>query len=142
MYSYARLPLSDVAQLALHRCVECTYYTDETCCNEIAVISYSYEFLDDFVTPKPTVYSFLAEFFRWTLKNKHNEEVETIIANGTALEEMASKYKPTIQSLQHTDDESAKDESVSTVECKDNCSWMQQKFNPKNHPLELMVSFK
>ena len=131
-----------MAQLALHRCVERTYYIDGKSSSEIAVISYSYEFLDDFFTPKPTVYSFLAEIFRWTLKNKHNEGVETIMANDTALEEMAPKYKPTIQSLQHTDDESAKDKSVSVVECDDNCSWLQEKFNPKNHPLELMVSFK
>ena len=131
-----------MAQLALHQCVERTYHTDEKCSNEIAEICYSYEFLDDFVTPKPTVYSFLAEFFRWTPKNKHNEGVETIITNDIALEEVAPKYKPTVQSLQHTDDESAKDESVSMEECEDNCSWMQEKFNPKNHPLELMVSFK
>ena len=128
-----------MAQLALHRCVECTYYTGERSSSEIATICYSYEFLDDFVTPKPTVNSFLAECFRSDSKDKHYEGVETIISNGTSLEEISPKFNPTVQSLQYVDEESAKDESM--LECGDNCSWLQERFDPKNHPLELMVSF-
>ena len=128
------LPLSDVAQLALHQCVERTYYTDGNGCSKIATICYSYEFLDDFVTPKPTVKSFLAEFFQ-QYPSKGNE---TIMTNETPYEEMETKFKPTVQCLQHADDESAKE--MSLLECEDNCSWEQEKFNPNNHPLELMVS--
>ena len=134
------LSILDVAQLALHRCVECTYCTDGKSSNRIAEICYSYEFLDDFITPKPTVNSFLVEFFGRHAVDKHIEESETIIANQIALEEMAPKYKPTVQSVRYTNDETAKDKPV--LECEDNSSWLQEKFDPKNHPLELMVSFK
>ena len=129
-----------MAQLALHQCVECTYYTDEKNSNEIAEICYSYEFLDDFVAPKPTVNGFLSECFRSDSKDKHYAGVETIIPNGTALEEMAPKFSPTVQSLQYADDESAKDKSM--FDRGNNFSWLQERFDPKNHPLELMVSFK
>ena len=128
-----------MAQVALHRCVERTYYTDEKCSNEIAEICYSYEFLDDFVTPKPTLNAFLTEFFRWHPESKHSEGAETVIINETALEEMAPKFKPTVESLKCTDDESAKDKPL--LECGDNYCWLQEKFNKQNHPLELMVSF-
>ena len=94
--------------------------------------------MDDFVTPKPTVNAFLAQFFRWDPEGKHSEEAETVIANEIALEEMAPKFTPTVQSLKCTGDESAKDKQL--LECGDNHSWLQEKFNKKNHPLELMVS--
>ena len=132
--------LLDVAQLALHQCVECTYCTDGKSSSEIATICYSYEFLDDFVTPKPTVNSFLVECFGRHPTDKYNERSETIIPNETALEEIVPKFNPTVQDLQYTDYESAKEQPVSDY--GDNYYWLQEKFDPKNHPLELMVSFK
>ena len=129
------LNLLDVAEIALHRCVERTYQTDEHGSSEIAEISYSYEFLDDFTTPKPTLIAFLSDIFHCNPWKKRDKVAKDLLSNEIALES-----PPTVQNSEHNDDESAKDETV--LESEDAYSWLQGKYNRKNHPLELMVSFK
>ena len=127
----------DVAEFALHRCVECVYETDDKGGHEIAKMHYSYEFLDDFVTPKPTLNAFMADVCQWK-RDKHKRMVEEAHPAEIGLEDISPK-SPTVQGTQHINDESARDEPV--LESKDE-HWLQEKFNQKNHPLELMVSFK
>ena len=128
-----------MAEVALHRCVECTYQTDEHGSSEIAEICYSYEFLDDFITPKPTLNAFLSDIFHWNSGNKHDKVAGEVFSNEIALEYNASNSTPTIKRPRHIDDENAEDKH--TLECGDKNNWLQEKFNRKNHPLELMVSF-
>ena len=125
-----------MAEFALHRCVEHKYQINEdTGLNEIAAIEYSYEFLDDFVTPKPTLNAFMTDLFRWNHDDKHKRMVEDTHPAEIGLETLSPKAPYT----QHTqrDNDSIGDEMI--LESSDE-NWLQEKFNQKNHPLELMVS--
>ena len=128
-----------MAELALHRCAERTYTTDEKVANDIDEITYSYEFLDDFLTPKPTINSFMADIFQW----KHEEKDDNMVTEPTPdeipLTYIPPKAVPTIDDSHtlHRDDEGVKDKPV--LECEDQNSWLQEKFSLDNHPLELMV---
>lgn len=126
----------DVAEFALHQCVERFYEADDKGCCHIAKIRYSYEFLDDFITPKPSLYAFLADMFRWNHEHKH-EKIEHGLRSEIALGKVEPKSEPTVQGTQCVDDEGATDEPK--LECDDK-NWLQ-KFSQTNHPLELMVSF-
>ena len=133
--------LLDVAEHALHQCVECKYNPDGKGGSEVTEICYSYEFLDDYVTPKPTLNAFMADIFQWRPEDKHKKMVEEGATDEMAMGEyVPPKSTPTVQGLQHIDDETAKDRPKYEREDGDN-DWLQQKFNRKNHPLELMVSF-
>ena len=127
-----------MAEVALHRCVECTYQIDEHGSSEITEICYSYEFLDDFITPKPTLNAFLSDIFHWNSGNK-DKVAKGALSNEITLECNASKSTPTVKSPQHINDENAEEKYM--LECGDENNWLQEKFNQKNHPLELMVSF-
>ena len=123
-----------MAEFALHRCVEYKYKSDDKGGSEIVEIEYSYEFLDDFVTPKPTLNAFMADLFRWNRDDKHERMVEEDTHPAEiALETLSS---PKIPYTRH-DSESIGDEMI--LESSDE-NWLQEKFNQKNHPLELMVS--
>ena len=134
------LTLLDVAELALHQCVDLRYETNDKGSCEISEITYCYEFLDDFVTPKPTLNAFLADIFRWRPENRHDRIVEEAMKDDIVLENIPTKATatPTVQSIQHGVDETAKNR----LEDSEDDSWLQEKFNRKTHPLELMVSFK
>ena len=128
-----------MAELALHRCAERTYTTDEKLANDIDEITYSYEFLDDFLTPKPTINSFMADIFQWRHEEKYDNMVTEPTPDEIALTYIPPKAVPTIDKLQilHRDDEGVKNKPV--LECKDQISWLQEKFSLNNHPLQLMV---
>ena len=125
-----------MAELALHRCVERKYETDHEGSQKITEMQYSYEFLDDFVTPKPTLNALLTDFCQWKRDDTHERMVEDAHPAEIGLDDISPK-SPTVQGTQHIDDDDARDEPE--LESKDD-HWMQKKFNQKNHPLELMVS--
>ena len=129
----------DVAELALHRCAQRTYTTDEKDANDIDEITYSYKFLDDFLTPKPTINSFMADIFQWKHKEKNDKMVTEPIPDEIPLMYIPPKAVPTIHNSQtlYKDDVSIKDKPV--LKCEDQSSWLQEKFSLNNHPLELMV---
>ena len=125
----------------MHRCVERTYHTDEHGSSEIAEICYCYEFLDDFITPKPTLNGLLSDIFHWNREaNKDNKMDKDATTDEIALDYVAPKATPTVQELHRANGESTTLNRLLHGEDED--SWLQKKYNRKNHPLELMVSFK
>ena len=126
-----------MAELALHRCVERKYETDDEGGQKPSEIQYSYEFLDDFVTPRPTLNAFLTDVFRWKRDDKHERMIEDAHPAEIGLDDLSPK-SPTVQGTQHADDDNAVDEPE--LESKDD-NWKQEKFDQNNHPLELMVSY-
>ena len=123
-----------MAELALHQCVKLAYKTNEEGTSKISEIHYSYEFLDDFITPKPTLNAVMSDLLVWNPKSTPDEE-EAVRPTDNAYDDIALK---TIQYTQHTDDENQMNKSM--FECEDEKYWMQEKYNQANHPLELMVS--
>jgi len=119
----------DVAEVALYHCVHREYTTNNKGSREVTKIEYSFEFLDDFVTPEPKISMLLS----W----KNNKDTVTEDSN----EDVPLKPIPTIQgppSLAVTSQEDCSVESaMGGVE--DQESWLQEKYDPSNHPLELMV---
>ena len=128
-----------MAELALRQCVDVHYEPNDKGSCEISEITFSYEFLDDYNTPRPTLNAFLTDIFRWYPENKHDKKVEELMSDEMVLENIPTKATatPTVQDVQHAVDETARNK---TVEHEDD-SWLQEKFNLKTHPLELMVSF-
>ena len=124
-----------MAEFALHRCVERMYATDDEGGQKLTKIQYSYEFLDDFVTPKPTLNAFMTDVCAMKRDDRHERMVEDAHPAEIGLDDISPK-SPTVLGTQHIDDDSARDEPV--LESKDE-RWLQEKFNQKNHPLELMV---
>ena len=131
-----------MAELALHRCAQRTYTTEEKGTNDIHEITYSYEFLDDFLTPRPTFNSFMADIFQWKSKDKDDKMV-AVRTDEIPLTYIPPKSAPTVHDSQllHGDGESVKDDKP-VLECEDHNSWLQEKFVLNNHPLELMVGLK
>lgn len=127
----------DVAELALRQCIQREYKTDDKNHSEIAKIQYSYEFLDDYITPQPTLNAFMSDLFQCKAV-KHNKIVEDALPAEGESENVPLDSIPTVQSPQNVGNENEKDNIV--LKCEDAESWMQKKFNQKNHPLELMVS--
>lgn len=132
-----------MAELALHRCAERTYTTDKKDTNDIDEITYHYEFLDDFPTPRPTFNSFIADIFQWKSEEKdRDDKTDRVGTDEIPLTYVPPKAVPTVHDSQllHGDDESVKDKPV--LECEDHDFWLQEKFVLNNHPLELMVGLK
>lgn len=127
-----------MAELALHQCVDVHCETNDKGSSEITEISFCYEFLDDYRTPRPTLNAFLSDIFRWR-KRRDNNMVEDVTKDEIVLENISSKAvaTPTVQDAQHTFDET----DYNKLEEHEDDSWLQEKFNRKTHPLELMVSF-
>ena len=114
----------DVAELALYRCVHREYEVNEKGSNEVTKIEYSYEFLDDYVTPQPTLAKFLQDKFT------KNENL-TIFDNGQAIP-LAPFPSNVVDSSNLTKQDMSDEEDHEDW-------WLQEVYDPENHPLELMV---
>ena len=117
------LNLVDLAEIALHRCVHRNYKTSEKIGKEITEIHYSFEFLDDFITPKPSLVKFLSK------------KLNVSSTKDTVQSEVPMNAIPTVKYPYK--EITAKEESA--LECEDEESWMLKNFKQENHPLELMV---
>ena len=113
----------ELAEIALQRCVHRNYKTNEKRSKEVTEIHYSFEFLDDFIIPKPPLITCISDMLK--RKSKKDDTVHC---------EVPMTAIPTVQ---YPYEEMAKDESV--LECEDAESWMLKNFTSENHPLELMV---
>ena len=130
----------DVAQVALSRCVEREYDVQHNDICEVTKIHYLYEFLDDFITPQPTVAAFMADVFQWNHKETLENTIETpTLEDEKFSEDIQMQSIPTVQDPTNSIDERVKAKPM--LECEDGQFWMQEKFNLQNHPLELMVSY-
>ena len=128
-----------MAKVALHQCVVCEYDSEDKDSCQITKIHYSYEFLDDFITPQPSITAFVADVFRWNDKNVHKNMAEAVIQNEMYCEDSPMKSIPTIRDPKNTDGENINSNLV--LQCENDQRWMQEKFNLENHPIELMVSY-
>ena len=124
-----------MAEVALHRCVVREYDSEDKDSHQITKIHYSYEFLDDFITVKPSIASFVTDTFQWNHKNTHDRMIDATVFQSSEVLPMQSFS--TVQAPDSIGDEKTNDNVI--YECKDGHSWMQEKFNLANHPLELMV---
>ena len=124
-----------MAEVALHRCVACEYDSEDKDSCQITKIHYSYEFLDDFITPQPSITAFAADMFRWDHKNASKNVDDTLQID----EDLQMKSIPTIRDPKDVDDENINSNMV--LEYEKDQSWMQEKFDLKNHPIELMVRY-
>jgi len=127
----------------LNRCVELKYEKDDKGRNEVKEIHYDYQFLDDYITPQPTLNAFMADMFKWqAAEDKHDEvvgdaEEGTRYAEDIPLDDVRSSTvkTPTVKSTQYVDSENKEEKKELESD-----NWMQPKFDQKNHPLELMVN--
>jgi len=116
----------DVAELALYRCVHREYEVNEKGSNEVTKIEYSYEFLDDYVTPQPTLAKFLQDKFI-------KKENSTIFDNRQDI-----PLTPLPSNVVGSSDLTKEKEDMSDEGDRENW-WLQEAYDPENHPLELMV---
>ena len=130
----------DVAELALYRCVNQEYRVNEKGSSEVIKIEYSYEFLDDYVTPQPTLANFIQEKFMKKKEKPLKLDASTIIENLSSTQDMPLEPFPNVHKSSHLNNasnEKAK-EDTDTNDDQD-AWWLQENYDPENHPLELMV---
>ena len=110
----------ELAEIALQRCVDRNYETSDNIGKEITDIHYSFEFLDDFITPKPSLITFI-------------NKLKVRCTKDTVQCEVPMKAIPTVPYKEITPTEE------SALECEDADNWMLKTFKQEYHPLELMV---
>jgi len=129
----------DVAELALYRCVNQEYMVNDKGSNIVTKIEYSYEFLDDYVTPQPTLANFIQDKF---MKKKKEQplkfDASTIIENLSSTQDTSLEPFPNVHNSSHLNNASDEKAKEDTDDDQD-AWWLQENYDPENHPLELMV---
>ena len=124
-----------MAEVALHRCVHREYTTNDKGSCDVSKIEYSYEFLDDFTTSEPNM-SMFVNMFSWKKNNQAENFEDTTTKDSVSLQPIPTIQGPHYQAV--TSQEDLRVESaMGGVEGQE--SWLQEKYDPQNHPLELMV---
>ena len=116
----------EMAEVALSRCVSVNY-ADSRGHRLLHHITYSFEFIDDFVAPYGTMKGFMSHLGLTSRQMSVNEQSsDTVMYMFSPSEKVDSD---TITRLQHQDDDD-----------NDAEAWMQSNYNAENHVLNLMVS--
>ena len=136
-YFFLIFKSQDVAEVALHHCVHREYTETEKGGSEVSKIEYSFEFLDDFMTPVPTMSMYL-NMLPWRKTNQANQFEDTM--DRDSARDVPLKPIPTVQGPPYLAVSSPVDSFENPINgCEGEESWLQEKFDPQNHPLELMV---
>jgi len=125
----------DVAEVALHRCVHREYEVNDKGSCEVTRIEYSYEFLDDFITPEPSMSTFV-NMLSWKKKEQADE-----LMTSNSTHDIPLSPVPTVQGPPYIAVTSQEDWTVESAigGSEGQESWLQEQYDPSNHPLELMV---
>ena len=134
----AVVSFQDVAEVALYHCVQREYTINDKGSSEVTKIEYSYEFLDDYFTPVPTMSMFVNQMSPW--KNKKETDFEGSIAQNSNCD-VPLKPIPTVQGPPYVAVSSEDLRHLENVMGNNDGqeSWLQEKYDSQNHPLELMV---
>ena len=130
----------DVAEVALYRCVNRESMVNSKGSNEATKIEYSYEFLEDYVTPQPTLANFIQDKFTKEKEQPPKIDTSTVYENPSSTHDMPLESFSNVQNFSHSNNTSQEnvEEDTETNDDQD-AWWLQEKYDPENHPLELMV---
>ena len=109
--------------------------------NEVTKIEYSYEFLDDYITPQPTLAKFVQD--KVGLSANQTSIFENSAIFNTAQDIPLVSLPNDVLGSSHL--ANTLKESTNIKEDMDDAEeynedwWLQEMYDPENHPLELMV---
>jgi len=128
-----------VAELALYRCVNREYEVNDKGSRKVTKIEYSYEFLEDYVTPQPTLTNFIQDRFMKKNEQPLQFHAPTILENPFTTQDKALEPFPNVQNSSHLGNNNVNMEEETATDDEQESWWLQENYDTENHPLELMV---